>query len=100
MVPNDWVAHLQDAATNYQVLDFALALIGDDEASVADAQPVMLLRVKHLETELEFDFTFTFTAELAEGVAMAMDSMSFDLSRDCVLGALDGHIIDDSDDIV
>ena len=99
MVPHDWVAHLDDTATNYEVLDFALALIGNDEESVALAQPVMLLRVKHKESRLEFDFTFTFNAELAEGVAMAMDSMSFDLQRDCVLGALEGQTIDDIDDI-
>lgn len=99
MIPADWVSHLQNDATNYKVLDFALALIGNDEESVAEAVPVLLLRVEHRETELEFDFTFSLSASVAERLALSMDSLSYDMARDCVLGALDGQIIDDDDEL-
>ena len=91
----EWINYLQDDSKNYFVDDFALALIGDDEKSVTDATPTLLFRVRHIETELSFTFTFRLPVDVVSQLAVALDAMSFDLDRDCRLGELNGHHLDD-----
>lgn len=91
----DWIGHLKDDSKNYFVDDFALALIGDDEGHVTDATPTLLFKVRHVETDLSFTFTFRLPVDVVSQLAVALDAMSFDLDRDCVLGDLDGRHLDD-----
>lgn len=100
MIPEDWISHLQDSATNYFVEDVALSLVGDDLNTVDASTPVLLLKVTHVETDMRFTFTFTMSVETAHSLASVFDSMSNDLFElgGVQFGSLEGEIINNDEE--
>lgn len=94
------MSHLSDSATNYFVEDVALSLVGDDTDTVNAATPVLLLKVKHLETGFRFTFTFTMDVATAHSIASVFESMSDDLFKlgDVQFGSLEGEIINNDEE--
>lgn len=84
-----WAARLNDPSLRYDVLDFALALVGDPDDQAPNAEPTMILHVQHWESGLEFDFTYRLVPEAVALFAATFSRMAEDIDNNTVLSDID-----------
>lgn len=91
----DWQLLINDPSKVYEVKDSAVALIGDPLGSASEAQPYMVLEVRHVESSLEFDFMFALQTETVAKLGAVFTKMAVDIVNN---GYLDQSIYDFDDE--
>jgi len=79
MTPEEWADCLDNQATTYQVIDTALALIGDEDQPAGTSQPVLVLATKHIESGMDITFTFFVSKDDVSVLGDTFTQMSIDM---------------------
>lgn len=81
MSPEEWSKLLQDPATRYQIEDVAIALVGEPTDVSNDAQPTLICRVVHVETDMRLTFTFEVPHWLVDVMGNTFTRMAQDIAN-------------------
>lgn len=82
MTPEEWAEYLDNNGASYNLVDTAMALIGDEDDLASKAQPVMILHAQHLETNQHITFTFFVPKEQVSVMGDTFTQMSLDIMED------------------
>jgi hypothetical protein len=90
----EWARYLTDEATLYNMIDAAIALVGEPTDVPDDAQPTLIIRARHVETEMPVTFTFNVPHWLVKVFAGTFSRMSWDIDHDTPLNESDNPTLE------